>query len=69
MSRNHKTANKYYTLECPSCGNPHSEYTGKLDKNKIEYVICGSTHKSCYIRNPVWVLMEKSPLQIEGTVV
>jgi hypothetical protein len=40
-----KTENKWYTEKCGRCGNPHYGYTGKLDKNNIEYVVCGYTHK------------------------
>lgn len=40
-----KTGNKWYTKCCGRCEEPHSNYSGKLDKNNIEYVVCGSTHK------------------------
>lgn len=42
MSR--KTNNKWRTDCCGRCGESHTGYTGKLDKNKIEYVVCGNTH-------------------------
>jgi hypothetical protein len=40
-----KTGNKYKTETCGRCGQAHSNYSGKLDKNDIEYVICGATNK------------------------
>lgn len=40
-----KTKNKWKTDNCGSCGEKHSNYTGKLDKDNIEYVVCGSTNK------------------------
>ena len=33
-----KTGNKYKTETCGRCGQAHSNYSGKLDKNDIEYV-------------------------------
>lgn len=44
-----KTKNKWSILICPSCGESHFNYTGKLDKDKVEYVICGNTHKRCNV--------------------
>lgn len=40
-----KTGNKWRTRKCGRCGKPHSGYSGKLDRNGIEYVICRITHK------------------------
>jgi hypothetical protein len=40
-----KTKNKWKTDKCGRCGEKHFNYTGKLDKNNIEYVICGRTNK------------------------
>lgn len=40
-----KTKNKWKTQRCGRCGYEHSGYTGKLDRNGIEYVVCGVTHK------------------------
>jgi hypothetical protein len=40
-----KTKNRWKTEACGRCGEPHSGYTGKLDKNKVEYVVCGRTNK------------------------
>lgn len=55
-----KTINKWFTLECSSCGEEHKGYTGKLDKNNIEYVVCGLTHKRCNVSNMVWKLESKA---------
>lgn len=40
-----KTGLKYSTDLCGRCGEPHFGYSGKLDSNGIEYVICGVTVK------------------------
>ena len=40
-----KTGNKWLTYNCGRCGETHHNYTGKLDKNGVEYVVCGRTHK------------------------
>ena len=40
-----KTKNKWKTDNCGRCSQKHSGYTGKIDKNGIEYVICGRTNK------------------------
>lgn len=40
-----KTQNKWETKSCGRCGNFHDNYTGKLDANGIEYVVCQYTHK------------------------
>lgn len=40
-----KTGRKWKTCKCGRCGEPHSGYSGKLDNNDIEYVVCGRTHK------------------------
>ena len=40
-----KTGNKWFTKECGRCGEEHYGYSGKLDKNGVEYVVCGITHK------------------------
>ena len=40
-----KTGNKWKTNKCGRCGEAHVGYSGKLDSNGIEYVICGKTHK------------------------
>ena len=52
-----KTKNKWKTLLCGRCGQSHSNYTGKLDKNNIEYVVCGITGKR----------MNVSGMGVEGT--
>jgi hypothetical protein len=40
-----KTGNKWSTDKCGYCGEAHYRYSGKLDAQGIEYVICGQTHK------------------------
>lgn len=40
-----KSGYKYKTERCARCGDPHSGYSGKLDANDVEYVVCGKTHK------------------------
>jgi len=40
-----KTLNKWKTERCGQCGEQHDNYTGKLDKNGVEYVVCGITNK------------------------
>jgi len=40
-----RTDHKWGTKCCGRCGNPHHGYSGKLDKNGIEYVVCGETNK------------------------
>ncbi len=40
-----KTGNKWKTEECSRCGESHSGYSGKLDANDIEYVVCQWTNK------------------------
>ena len=47
-----KKSGKTYTTElCGRCGGRHSNYSGKLDINNIEYVICGGTNKRMNIDN------------------
>ena len=40
-----KTGRKWKTNKCSRCGESHSNYSGKLDSNGIEYVVCGLTNK------------------------
>ena len=40
-----KTGRKWRTEKCGRCFLSHSGYSGKLDKNGVEYVVCGQTHK------------------------
>jgi len=40
-----KTGNKWKTKKCGRCKNSHYNYSGKLDKNNIEYIICENTNK------------------------
>lgn len=48
MSR--KSGTKWKTRKCGGCGEAHSGYSGKLDKNGVEYVVCGFTHERMSIR-------------------
>ena len=48
MSR--KSGNKWKTKRCGRCREPHSGYSGKLDKDNVEYVVCGCTHKRMNIQ-------------------
>ena len=43
MSR--KSGKKYKTACCGRCEESHSGYSGKLDVNNVEYVVCGVTNK------------------------
>ena len=40
-----KSGIKWKTAECGRCTEPHSGYSGKLDENDVEYVVCGRTNK------------------------
>lgn len=40
-----KSGHKWKTNKCGRCGEAHRGYSGKLDKNNIEYVVCGKTNK------------------------
>ena len=40
-----KSGNKWGTEKCGRCGKEHHGYSGKLDQNGIEYVVCGETNK------------------------
>ena len=45
-----KTGRKWMTEKCGRCGKPHSGYSGKLDSNGVEYVVCGTTNKRMNIK-------------------
>ena len=49
-----KTKNKWKTKKCARCGKSHKEYTGKLDSNGKEYVICGLTNKRLNVPISGW---------------
>jgi hypothetical protein len=51
-----KTKNKWSTNQCGRCNQPHKEYTGKLDEDDTEYVICGITNKRINVPNPYFKL-------------
>lgn len=40
-----KTGNRWSTDCCGRCGEKHENYSGKLDSNGIEYVVCAITNK------------------------
>jgi hypothetical protein len=40
-----KTGKKWRTDKCGRCGEAHSGYSGKLGRNDVEYVVCGTTNK------------------------
>jgi hypothetical protein len=42
--------NKWSTEKCGRCGDVHSGYTGKFDKNNVEYVVCGNTNKRMNVK-------------------
>lgn len=48
-----KTNNKWRSDICGGCGGipsiPHENYTGKLDKDNVEYVMCGLSHKKVIV--------------------
>jgi hypothetical protein len=47
-----KTGQKWSTQECTRCGEAHENYSVKLDKDNIPYVVCGSTHKRVDLVDP-----------------
>lgn len=63
-----KTENKWKTDRCALCGEPHTAYTGKLDKDKVEYVICGTLQKRINCRNG-WKLMNEKEILWPGILV
>lgn len=40
-----RTGRKWRTSRCGRCGKAHEGYSGKLDQDGIEYVVCGETNK------------------------
>ena len=45
MGKVRKTGNKWMTARCGRCHFAHVDYSGKLDRNGVEYVVCGETNK------------------------
>jgi hypothetical protein len=45
------TGKKWGTLYCPRCGDTHTGYSGKLDGEKQEYVVCRTTNKKIFVRS------------------
>lgn len=69
-----KTKNKWSTTYCGRCSEAHNNYTGKLDVNGIEYVICGNTHKRMNVSGTgaegntsfyptIWILKSEDQIQ------
>ena len=44
-----KTGKKWKTKRCGRCQQIHYGYSGKLDKDGNEYVVCGKTNKKMLI--------------------
>jgi len=63
-----KTGNKWSTNSCPSCGWAHYNYSGKLDSDGKEYVICGSTQKKCntLTEYPYWYKVDDFVLVVDS---
>lgn len=49
-----KTKNKWSTDCCNSCYKSHENYSGKLDSDNLEYVVCGITNKKIRVENNSW---------------
>jgi hypothetical protein len=47
-----KTGKKWETKECPLCGEPHTNYSGKLKSDGTEYVVCGMMGKPINVPSP-----------------
>lgn len=45
-----KTGNKWRTEKCGRCGEAHEGYSGKLDADGVEYVVCGTMNKRMDVR-------------------
>jgi hypothetical protein len=56
-----KIKTKWKTKCCGRCGEHHTGYTGKFDKNGIEYVVCGTGEEGNSFAFPTeWVKEELS---------
>lgn len=40
-----KSGRKWKTFKCGRCNRYHYNYSGKIDKNGVEYVVCETTNK------------------------
>lgn len=49
MSR--KSGTTWWTHYCPSCNEIHMGYSGKVDSDGNEYVVCGRTNDKCRVRD------------------
>ena len=63
-----KTSNKWSSDKCGRCGESHNDYTGKLDKDNVEYVVCGITNKRMDVPNPSFHLTKMSEIIFEKRV-
>lgn len=54
-----KTGRKWVVGECEKCGESHIGYSGKLDKDGVEYVICGKTNDRMDVTG---LMIEEKPL-------
>jgi len=64
-----KSGNKWMTMRCGRCGQAHTGYSGKLDEDGIEYVVCGETNKRMDVDGSgpllfftTWILQEDKPI-------
>jgi hypothetical protein len=60
-----KTKNKWYTKECAECKEPHYNFTGKLDKDNIEYVVCPTNRRSDVINSGTLWKKQEDSIQVE----
>ena len=58
-----KTNNKWSTKKCGRCYQSHHNYTGKLDMNDVEYVVCGVMNKRINVPNPYFKLNQNKDEQ------
>jgi len=49
-----KTGTKWFTEKCGRCDLPHNNYSGKLNADGVEYVVCGITQKRMNINERDW---------------
>lgn len=61
-----KTGRKWKTNKCGRCGNPHNGYSGKLDSDGVEYVVCGVTNKRMNV--DIYESDKKEPYENGGIV-
>lgn len=59
---------KYRTAHCGRCGEPHEGYSGKLDANGVEYVVCGTTHKRINVQQQQKISVDRPRDVLYSTV-